>query len=133
MQKCINEWLQYNYSMLLWRSYPVHVLTLLDIITVNKALLWELKATNRTVAWNKINRVWMTCVLSRIKVQCNHNNNLNLKQYFKLIIKMVFWKCFQRYQISSRNKWQCFTTQSEEIACASKTPFAITTSTHLQG
>lgn len=54
----------------------IHVLTLLDIITVNKALLWELNATNRTVAWNKINRVWMTCVLSRIKVQCNHKNNL---------------------------------------------------------
>lgn len=39
------------------------VLTLLDIMTVSKALLWELKATNKTVAWNNINSVWITSKL----------------------------------------------------------------------
>ena len=48
----------------LWLSTKIKgVLTLLDIMTVSKALLWELKATNKTVAWNNINSVWITSKL----------------------------------------------------------------------
>lgn len=34
-------------------TWMIVVLTLLDIIIVMRALLWELKATFKVVAWNK--------------------------------------------------------------------------------
>ena len=45
----------------------ISILTLLDIIIVNNALLWELNATFRTVAWNKINNVCITDILVKVK------------------------------------------------------------------